>query len=408
MPRAAATHLRLVSDAHVSRHLTQAPDLDTAFHLLGEANARAPAGAPMVPGRRKLWLYGPDEITRPALAFLEAVGQPVAGILVDRAADGVAHPRHGDIPVLGAEDAPPETKAAALVAICTLTMPFAPIEAELNRVGWSHCVPLHDVTAFFREQQPFGDGWFAPRLDPAEMEAAGAVLAGFGDAASRAHYLRFAAWRLARQEWDFSDAPVEPDTCFFIPEVTRAFKPTERVLDAGAHDGRVIAQFLKRTGTSVSTIWAVEPDAANRAHLQARVDRFDIDLRARTQILDAVLGAGAEAVRFHGGLGPCSRIAASGSRLRAAVPLDALAIDPTFVNLDLEGAELNALAGARQTLLKHRPIIAVTTHHSADGLIATPSWLMRELPDYTVLMRTHGWCGTGAVLYAIPKERSAP
>jgi hypothetical protein len=86
-------------------------------------------------------------------------------------------------------------------------------------------------------------------------------------------------------------------------------------------------------------------------------------------------------------------------------PLDAFGLSPTFVKLHLEGAELPALMGARDTLLASRPIVAATVYHNADGVWKTPLWLMENLPDYRFLFRIHAWCGNGAVVYAIPKER---
>ncbi|MFG1480151.1 FkbM family methyltransferase [Xanthobacter sp. V4C-4] len=407
MRRPTAPHLRLVSDAHVARRFHGLPDRATAVALLSEANARAPAGAPVVPGRRPLWLYGAGSLGKLAYAHLAAVGQPVAGVIDRNAAACAADPAWAGVPVLAPEAVPEAVRAQALCAVAIVTLPYAPLEAALNQAGWAHCVPVYDVTEAFRDQHPLGNGWFAAPLGADALEAAGRVLAGFADAQSRAHYLRFAAWRLARQEWEFSGAPVEPATRFFIPEVSRALGHAERFLDAGAHHGTVVARLLEITRGAISTVWAVEPDAESRAVLNAYVGGLDLDLRARIQVLDAVLGARAEAVRFHEGLGYASQIAPTGRTLRASVPLDALTLDPSFVKLHLEGGERDALAGARQTLLRHRPIIAATVYHDAAGLIETPAWLMSELPDYSVLMRTHGWCGTGAVLYAIPTERVA-
>ena len=79
-----------------------------------------------------------------------------------------------------------------------------------------------------------------------------------------------------------------------------------------------------------------------------------------------------------------------------------------LVKLHLEGGELAALKGARQTLLTHRPVLAATVYHNADGIWETPHWLMDNLPDYRFLFRVHAWCGNGAVIYAIPRERLAP
>jgi hypothetical protein len=47
----------------------------------------------------------------------------------------------------------------------------------------------------------------------------------------------------------------------------------------------------------------------------------------------------------------------------------------------------------------------VTTYHDRDGLWKIPAWLLDTLPDYRLLMRGHGWCGTGTVVYCIPAER---
>ncbi len=199
-----------------------------------------------------------------------------------------------------------------------------------------------------------------------------------------AHYLRFAAWRLGRQEWDFADAPVVAADRFFIPEITAALRPDERFLDAGAYHGAVTARLLELTEGAVSTVWAMEPDAASRAVLQTHVDGLPLTLRARVNVLDAVIGARTELVRFHDGLAMPSQIAPTGRTLRACAPLDALGLDPTFIKLHLEGGELAALNGARA-----RPCAGAgrcwrsPSYHDAAGLIETPQWLMANLPDST-------------------------
>ena len=63
------------------------------------------------------------------------------------------------------------------------------------------------------------------------------------------------------------------------------------------------------------------------------------------------------------------------------------------------------MRGARQTLIDCRPIVAATVYHNDDGIWRTALWLMETLPRYRFLFRLHSWCGTGAVIYAIPYER---
>ncbi len=397
--------LKLVSDAPVARTFAASPDAAAALEMLRQVNARAPAGRPVQPGGRPLVLYGAGDLGRMAKAHLDLVGQPVAAVLDANAAAYQDDPRWAGGPVL-APDAVPETmKRGALMAIAIVTLPYVPLHQELVRQGWASCAPFYDVAESFTAQHPLHNGWFAIPMDAEQLASAGGVMAGFADDASRGHYLRFAAWRLGRQEWDFADAPVVAADRFFIPEITAALRADERFLDAGAYHGSVTARLLELTEGAVSTVWAMEPDAASRAVLQAYVDGLDLNLRARVNVLDALIGARTELVRFHDGLGYASQIAPTGRTLRACAPLDALGLDPTFIKLHLEGGELAALKGARETLRRRRPLLAATVYHDAAGLIETPQWLMANLPDYAFLMRTHNWCGTGAVLYAIPKER---
>jgi len=51
--------------------------------------------------------------------------------------------------------------------------------------------------------------------------------------------------------------------------------------------------------------------------------------------------------------------------------------------------------------------VLATVYHNEDGIWKTAHWLMDTLPDYRFLFRAHSWCGTGAVIYAIPEERAA-
>lgn len=45
------------------------------------------------------------------------------------------------------------------------------------------------------------------------------------------------------------------------------------------------------------------------------------------------------------------------------VTLDSLSLTPTLMKIDVEGAEMDVLLGGRETLLAHRPILAIEVHH---------------------------------------------
>ncbi len=55
-----------------------------------------------------------------------------------------------------------------------------------------------------------------------------------------------------------------------------------------------------------------------------------------------------------------------------------------FMKLDIEGAEKRALAGARNTLRKYHPRMAIAMEHLADDPVAIPRVILAEAPSYRV------------------------
>jgi FkbM family methyltransferase len=53
-----------------------------------------------------------------------------------------------------------------------------------------------------------------------------------------------------------------------------------------------------------------------------------------------------------------------------------------FIKMDVEGAEGKAIAGARDTLTRFRPRLAITTEHKPEDEVAIPSAVRAVRPDY--------------------------
>ncbi len=287
--------------------------------------------------------------------------------------------------------------AGARVAVSVVTSPYVTIKSSLAARGCADVVPFYDLAESLRGHHPLSNGWFADPLTPAEQREIEGVHAGWDDDVSRAHHLQFIAWRRLREEWTFDGAPVSTQR-YFIPEVVACLRDRETFLDGGAHHGAVSLAFAgKIAGLRVI---AVEPDVGNRAVLGDRLRGLVV-----AEILGCALAAEDGTAAFSEGYGFASKLSAFGQTQVSARALDSLDVEPSFIKLHLEGGELDALRGARETLRAQRPIVTATVYHNADGLWRTASWLMRELDDYRFLFRNHCWCAAGAVVYAIPRER---
>jgi FkbM family methyltransferase len=386
---------------HRSRLFGRPPDLQHALALLA-AMADAPCPFGPVSADRPLALYGAGNLGRLARDFLRTVGLDAA-LVIDRDAERLADdPAWRDLRIVHPADVTASDKRDALLLVSVATSPFAPLEQELADQGFCHVAPFYDLAENFRHLHPLSNGWFAQPFTTRDRENAAKVLARWHDDVSRAHHVQFIAWHRLREECAFDGAPMPQGRRFLIPEVTAVLRRDETLLDGGAHVGSVARAFATQTGGAFRQIVAVEPDPASRARLAIAMAGD-----ARVTVRDCALGARDGEATFHDGLGYASQLADTG-RMRVALrTIDGLGLAPTFVKLHLEGHELAALKGARQTLLAQRPIVAATIYHNADGIWRTPLWLMQTLVDYRFLLRLDSWCGTGAVVYAIPNERRA-
>ena len=391
--------------AHRTRAFKRPPDTDRAATLLAELATASCAYSPEA-ADVPLALYGAGNMGRLARDFLAKVGHdPV--MVIDRDSRRLAQePSWSSDRLVRPDEAAELAKDGLRIAVSVVTAPYVPLERSLQQLGFEDIVPFYDLAESFRSIHPLSNGWFAAPLTAFDQEKTAEVLARWDDDMSRAHHLQFLAWRRLREEWTFDDAPIPNCTRFFIPEVASVLNDDEFLLDAGAHDGSVSQAFVQHTQGAFRRIAAIEPDPANRARLEANLHSWLPD-DARVKVYDYALAENEREALFHDGLDYASQLSPTGRMSVTTRPLDTLELSPTFVKLHLEGAELPALKGAHETLLANRPIVAATVYHNADGIWKTPHWLMETLRDYRFLFRAHSWCGTGAMVYAIPAERAS-
>jgi FkbM family methyltransferase len=60
---------------------------------------------------------------------------------------------------------------------------------------------------------------------------------------------------------------------------------------------------------------------------------------------------------------------------------------PSFINMDIEGWELEALLGASDTIKQHKPKLAISIYHKAQDYVEIPEFVLSLRPDYKVYVR---------------------
>ncbi len=187
-----------------------------------------------------------------------------------------------------------------------------------------------------------------------------------------------------------------PGAQYFPSDLIR-LKEGECFVDCGAFDGDTLEEFLSACGGQFHEFIALEPDPANFAALELKL----LDSRITAYQLAASSARAQLPFRGSGTVG--SAVAPDGTSLVDCAPLDELldGRSPSYIKMDIEGHELEALSGARETIRQYKPKLAVCVYHKADHLWKIPL-LMKELqPDaYPSPQATSGgWLGFGLLFH---------
>lgn len=345
-------------------------------------------------------LYGAGSLGRMAKHFFDYLNIPFLYV-VDINADRYKTDEYWQkIKIVHPDDIKESDKKDCLLVVCIATIPLVELQDELKRGGWKDIAFFYDISEAHRNRYPLDNGWFLGKVSKRKKNSIQRVFSSLTDDISRACYVQFLAWRKLRIELLFNGLEINNDNRFFISEITDVLRENEVFVDCGAHKGFVAEKFLKTVNNKYGAIYAIEPDYFSFEVLKTRLKNI-----SNTTAIECALSDKNGEERFCQGFDFASKLSKNGNDLIRTITLDSLGLHATFIKMHLEGGELNALRGAVDTIEKCRPIVAVTIYHSPDGIWKTPVFLINNTKNYKYYMRLHSWGGTGAVFYAIPKER---
>lgn len=76
----------------------------------------------------------------------------------------------------------------------------------------------------------------------------------------------------------------------------------------------------------------------------------------------------------------------------------------TLIELDIEGSEVKALYGMRQTIKKYNPKLAICVYHKLTDYLEIPKLILEINPNYSLFFRQHSCYYEESVLYALLPE----
>lgn len=174
-------------------------------------------------------------------------------------------------------------------------------------------------------------------------------------------------------------------TSYFNEDI---FEPKEEsvFIDGGCFHGETSKRFAS-WAKSYEGIIAFEPDAHN-----ASVCRRNLEGIKNVTLFNAGLFSINSKMSFErlGAEGASSRILEEGCEQVEVKALDCVVTDKvSFIKLDIEGAELEALKGGRNIIQKDRPRMAICLYHKPEDIWEIPRFVKSLVPEYHMAVRHH-------------------
>jgi FkbM family methyltransferase len=348
-------------------------------------------------------LFGAGTLGRKALESLRGIGvEPLA--FADNSLSKWGTGVDG-IPVLSPRDAATRYGSSALfvVTIWSLGHSYSASRAMLECMG---CTRVESATSlrwkFADRMLPDYCQELPHKLYKQKTEVRKAACLWADDSSCR-EYLSHVRWR-ALGDLGALSCPVAEES-YFLDSLYQ-IKDHEVFVDCGAYTGDTAEQVIHRNA-AFSKILAIEADPRNFGRLTEWIGTLDAPVASRIRTLNVAVSArlGRMHFRASGDEGAC--LAPDGDVFVECVPLDDLLTDapPTFIKMDIEGAELEALEGARRTIQTNRPILSICVYHKQDDLWRIPLFIHTLAEDYRLLLRPHDVDGWQLVCYAVPEDR---
>lgn len=180
-----------------------------------------------------------------------------------------------------------------------------------------------------------------------------------------------------------------------------SFNENDVIIDGGSYVGDTVQNFEKKN-IRVKEFHCFEPDASNFKKLS------QIETSAELHLNNVGLWSESGNLNFSSSDESISygcKINKEGSGLIKVISIDDYCrennISPTVIKMDIEGAEREALLGAKDTIVKMKPKLAISVYHKYDDVWKVQKIIKEMRPDYQFYLGHHTSSWMETILYAI-------
>jgi len=177
-----------------------------------------------------------------------------------------------------------------------------------------------------------------------------------------------------------------------------SFGEDEVYVDGGTYDGDSIQIFIEHVRGRYGRIYGFEPD---RETFKALHRRFGND--PRIELHNAGLYSSRGSIGFSADASRAAKVDPDSAECIDVVTLDEVVSGPvSFIKMNIEGAEIDALNGGRELIRRHAPKLAISGYHRPSDLWRLPELIAELNGRYRLYLRQHDGGVIESVIYAIP------
>jgi len=226
------------------------------------------------------------------------------------------------------------------------------------------------------------------------------AMAALGDEASRRMYRQLAGiyidgfWGGIEQS-DYAQ--------YDHPEVCAC--PGDVILDIGGLDGDTAIFYMEKTH-GMCKVFSFEPSQSNKRRFLHHTRRY----KNAIELVEKGAWSHGETLRFNAdcpGSPGSHRVDPDGMEVIEVIAIDSFVDQKQtpvhLIKMDIEGAELEALQGARETIARHHPKLQISIYHKPSHLWELQEFIESIGREYDYYIGHHSSMHTETILYARPR-----
>lgn len=185
---------------------------------------------------------------------------------------------------------------------------------------------------------------------------------------------------------------------FDLPELKS--EGNEVFIDAGCFDGENSLEFIRWSKGNYSKIYALDPLEDGYYTTKNNLNGYE-----NIEVMKCALGSeDGEANFIQGDILMASKMGMSKQENMVQVKsIDSIlnGSKATFIKMDIEGGEMEALKGAVYTIQNYKPKLAISLYHKKEDIIEIPQYIKKILPEYKFYLRHYSNKPWDLVLYGV-------